>query len=75
MTTLHKIVKQRIYLSIAFTVKITDLQTCNIHTSKESTKYKKYVLSSVSWFGPFHQATVSGFNFGCMAESPEIIHH
>ena len=48
MTTLHKIVKQRIYLSIAFTVKITDLQTCNIHTSKESTKYKKYVLSSVS---------------------------
>ena len=25
---------------------------------KKSTKYKKYVLASVSWYGPFHQPTV-----------------
>ena len=58
MTTLHKTVKQRIYLWIVSTVKITTLQTCNIHTFIESTKCKTYVLASVSWFGPFYQATV-----------------
>ena len=68
MTTLHKTAKQRIYFWIASTVKITDLQTCNIHIVKEIIKCKKYVLASVSWFGPFHQAEVSGFNFGCIAE-------
>ena len=78
MTTLHKTAKQRIYLWIVSTVEITNLQICNIHTFKESTECKKYVLASVSWFGPFHQAAVSVFNFGCMAEFPEsrkIIHH
>ena len=78
MTTLHKTAKQLIYIWIVSTVKVTDLQTCNIHTFKESAKCKKYVLASVSWFRPFHQATVSGFNFGCMVEFPEsrkIIHH
>ena len=71
MTILHKTVKQRIYLWIASTVKITDLQTSNIHTFLKSTKFKKYVLAFVSWFEPFHQATVSGFNFGYIAEFPE----
>ena len=67
-----------IYLWIVSTVKISHLQTCNIHLFKKSTKCKKYELASVSWFGPFHPATVSGFNFGCIAELPEsrkIIHH
>ena len=61
MTTLHKTENQQIYLWVVSTVKIIDPQTCNIHTFKESTKCKKHVLASVSWFGPFHQATVSGF--------------
>ena len=78
MTTLHKAAKQRIYLWIVSTVKIINLQTCNIHTFKESTKCKKCVLALASWFGSFHQATVLGFNFVCMAEFPKsrkIIHH
>ena len=78
MTTLYKTAKQQIYPWIVSTVKITNLQTWNIHTFKESTWCKKYVLVSISWFGPFHQATVPCFNFGCMAEIPEsrkIIHH
>ena len=48
MTTLHKTAKQRIYLWIVSTVEITNLQICNIHTFKESTECKKYVLASVS---------------------------
>ena len=68
MTTLHKTAKQRIYFWIASTVKITDPQTCNIQIVKEIIKCKKSVLASASWFGPFHQAEVSGFNFGCIAE-------
>ena len=78
MNTLHKTAKQRIYVGIVSTVNITDLQICNIHTFKESTKCKKYVSASVSWFGPFHQATISNLNFGYMAEFPEsreILHH
>ena len=31
---------------------------------------KKYVHAYVSWFGTFHQLTVPGFIYGCMAQFP-----
>ena len=54
MTMLRKTAKEQIYLWIVSTVKITDLQTCNIHKFKESTKYDKYVLASFLAWQNFH---------------------
>ena len=64
-----------------FIVKITDLHwlySCNSKKTKKQknktwnkTKMnKKHVDASVFWFGPFHQLTVPGFIFGCMAQFP-----
>ena len=80
---LHKTAIPQIHLWVVLIVKITistDSPLIIFIQFKDNKKKKKgernkkinkkYVHAYVSWFGTFHQLTVPGFIYGCMAQFP-----